>query len=133
MSADLTMNLPREAPCADASGYGVRASAGQARAASRRFDRGLRLRKFARLNRLKPALHNRQLRSGAFHTVVSAALLLGSTAICSAEGWSMFRGSPGLVGIAEGTLATKLEKLWEFKTADAIKSSTAIVSNHVFI
>src|SRR6266542_2568262 len=33
-----------------------------------------------------------------------------------AEDWQMFRGGPALLGVADGSLPTKPELLWSFKT-----------------
>ena len=51
----------------------------------------------------------------------------------SAADWPMFRGSQGLLGIAEGSLPAKLELLWSFKTGGAVKSSAAIQGGKVFV
>src|SRR5256885_16426672 len=95
--------------------YGVPASAG------RNPQTG-----FVLADRLKPVLHaaaTHELPSWFGFQALRRMIVLGAVPLvfsftCCAEGWPMFRGSPGLQGIAEGTLATKLEKLWEFKTAD---------------
>jgi eukaryotic-like serine/threonine-protein kinase len=47
--------------------------------------------------------------------------------------WPMFRGGPGLLGVAPGSLAQEIELLWTFKTEGPIKSSAAIQENRVFI
>ena len=47
--------------------------------------------------------------------------------------WPMFRGGQGLLGRASGTLPDKLDLLWRFKTAGAVKSSPAIVNGRVFV
>jgi outer membrane protein assembly factor BamB len=45
----------------------------------------------------------------------------------------MFHGGQGLLGRAEGDLATPLTSLWKFKTGDEVKSSAAISAGRVFI
>ncbi len=52
---------------------------------------------------------------------------------CPAADWPMYRGSPDLVGVADGKLPDKPALLWSFKTQGPIKSSAAIVGNRVFI
>ncbi|MBI5772551.1 MAG: PQQ-binding-like beta-propeller repeat protein [Verrucomicrobia bacterium] len=47
--------------------------------------------------------------------------------------WPMFRGNPGLTGVASGSLPDKLSMLWSFKTGGPVKSSAAIVGGKVFI
>jgi len=49
-----------------------------------------------------------------------------------AESWPMFRGSPALLGVANGRLPGKLSLLWSFKTGGPVKSSPAIEQNQVF-
>src|ERR1022692_3245357 len=62
-------------------------------------------------------------------------LLLPWCARAAAPGgdWPMFRGGPALAGIARGSLPERLDLLWTFKTAGAVKSSAAIVQDRVFI
>jgi len=50
-----------------------------------------------------------------------------------AESWPMFRGNQALLGVAKGSLASKLTLLWSFKTGGPVKSSPAIEQNQVFI
>ena len=45
----------------------------------------------------------------------------------------MFRGGPGLTGVAGGDLPEKLNLLWSFKTGESVKSSAAIAQSRVFI
>jgi len=45
----------------------------------------------------------------------------------------MFRGNQALLGVAKGSLASKLSLLWSFKTGGPVKSSPAIEQNQVFI
>lgn len=49
------------------------------------------------------------------------------------KSWPMFRGSQGLLGIAEGQLPDSLELIWRFKTDKSIKSSPVIDSNIVYV
>ena len=44
----------------------------------------------------------------------------------------MFRGSPSLVGRAEGKLSDKLKLLWRFKTKESVRSSAAIGGGKVY-
>ena len=47
--------------------------------------------------------------------------------------WPIFRGNPGLTGIATGTLPAKLTQLWSFKTGGPVKSSAVIGGGMAFI
>ena len=47
--------------------------------------------------------------------------------------WPMFRGSQGLLGVAEVNLPDSLEFLWKFKTQAAVKSSPVIYEGKVFV
>jgi eukaryotic-like serine/threonine-protein kinase len=47
--------------------------------------------------------------------------------------WPMFRGSPGLVGVAGGKLPDSLALQWTFKTEGPVKSSAAIDAGRVFV
>jgi len=47
--------------------------------------------------------------------------------------WTMFRGDPGLLGVAGGNLPDNLKVLWKFKTDDAVRSTAAIADGRVFI
>src|SRR5258708_4444918 len=51
----------------------------------------------------------------------------------SANDWPMFRGGPGLTGLAQSTLPDDLSLAWSFKTEGPVKSSAAIVNGAVFI
>jgi len=59
-------------------------------------------------------------------------LLAALTTPLEAAGWPMFRGSPALVGVAEGTLADSLKLLWRFKTKDSVRSSAVIGGGRVY-
>jgi len=48
------------------------------------------------------------------------------------DAWPMFRGSPGLVGVASGRLPESPALLWTFKTGGPVKSSAAIAQGRVF-
>src|SRR6266542_2102838 len=50
-----------------------------------------------------------------------------------AEDWQMFRGGPALLGVADGSLPTKPELLWSFKTGGAGESSPVVVGRRVFV
>ena len=50
-----------------------------------------------------------------------------------AADWPMFRGGPALLGVASGSLPSKLHLLWTFKSAGPVKSSAAIQSGRIFI
>jgi outer membrane protein assembly factor BamB len=60
-------------------------------------------------------------------------LLLLCVEATQADNWPMFRGGPGLHGVASGNLPGKLELGWTFKTGGAVKSSAAIDGDKVFI
>ena len=47
--------------------------------------------------------------------------------------WGIFRGSQGLLGVAEGTLPDALTLDWTFETEGPIMSSAAIVGDRVYI
>ena len=71
-----------------------------------------------------------------FNTLNVAVLglfLATATYTCPAADWPMYRGSPDLIGVADGKLPDKPALLWSFKTQGPIKSSAAIVGNRVFI
>ncbi len=51
----------------------------------------------------------------------------------NAPEWPMFHGSPGLLGVASGSLEAKLALLWTFKAGGPVKSSAALVERRVFI
>src|SRR5437899_10996271 len=51
----------------------------------------------------------------------------------SVSEWPMFRGGPALLGVADGNLPAKMNLLWSFKTAGAVRSSAAIANGRVFI
>ncbi|MGO8931667.1 MAG: PQQ-binding-like beta-propeller repeat protein [Limisphaerales bacterium] len=56
-----------------------------------------------------------------------------ANAAAAGDDWPMFRGGPALVGVAAGSLPERVELLWTFKTRGPVKSSAAIVRDHVFI
>src|SRR5690349_3340310 len=56
-----------------------------------------------------------------------------SSTIPKTHSWPMFRGSPGLVGVAPGRLPDALGLLWSFKTGGPVKSSAAVEGGRVFI
>src|SRR5436190_5669618 len=62
----------------------------------------------------------------------ASALFFIAVTPTGAADWPMFRGSPGLVGVAEGQLPDKLGTLWTFKTGGAVKSSAAIAGDRVY-
>lgn len=45
----------------------------------------------------------------------------------------MFRGNPGLTGVSEAALPSRLKLAWSFKTQGPVKSSAAIGNGRVFI
>jgi outer membrane protein assembly factor BamB len=53
--------------------------------------------------------------------------------VATADAWPMFRGNPGLTGVAPGKLADSLTLQWQFKLGGATKSSAAISGGRVFI
>jgi outer membrane protein assembly factor BamB len=53
--------------------------------------------------------------------------------VATADAWPMFRGNPGLTGIAPSKLPNTLSSAWQFKTAGPIKSSAAVVDGKVFV
>src|SRR5437016_4082780 len=65
------------------------------------------------------------------------ALLASAVAIASARAhgasWPMFRGEPALRGVALGSLPSKLQLAWSFKTGGPVKSSPAIEQDKVFV
>ena len=64
--------------------------------------------------------------------VYGCALLHSIVGETGAAEWPMFRGNPGLTGVAQGALPDKLSSLWTFKTGSSVKSSAAIAGNRVF-
>ncbi len=66
----------------------------------------------------------------AFGTCFGA---IGAEGFASADQWPMFRGNPGLTGVAPGKLPDALSLAWQFKTGGPVKSSAAIVGGKVFI
>jgi outer membrane protein assembly factor BamB len=65
------------------------------------------------------------------------AIVFGCALAFAARGagadWPMFRGAPGLSGVAAGSLPEKPSLLWSFKTGGPVRSSAAIVDGRVFI
>ena len=59
--------------------------------------------------------------------------LLSFATTAPASDWPMARGTPGLTGVAAGSLGTNLVSKWTFKTGDAIKGSPVIASGMVFV
>ena len=51
----------------------------------------------------------------------------------SATSWPMFRGNPGLTGVANEKLPDKLELIWKYKIGEPVRSSAAIVGERVFV
>src|SRR5262245_31030402 len=65
--------------------------------------------------------------------LAAGALLFHSGSVCDAGDWPMFRGSPELTGVAEGSLPEKPKLIWRFKTGGPVKSSPAVVHDRVFV
>ena len=65
--------------------------------------------------------------------VSAQAASIADQGSASAQRWPMFRGNPGLTGIAGGELAPNLALSWTFKTGGPVKSSAAIADNLAFI
>lgn len=69
---------------------------------------------------------------------VRAAALAGGVLLAPAPApatpgdWPIFRGSRGLEGVAEGTLADELELLWTFEAGGAIVSSPVVAGGYVY-
>src|SRR6266704_506585 len=63
------------------------------------------------------------------------ALLASAVAITSAHGgsWPMFRGEPELRGGALGSLPSRLQLAWSFKTGGAVESSPLVLDGKVFV
>ena len=80
--------------------------------------------------KLNPALLPRRLRRTCGCLML---LLCGAAPAAQAADWTMFRGGPGLLGVANGALPGKLKLLWSFKTGGPVKSSAAISQQRVFI
>ena len=58
-----------------------------------------------------------------------------TTLVAPAEAgdWPLFRGDPGLTGLAAGELPDALKLHWRARTGGAVKSSAAIVGGKVFV
>ena len=69
----------------------------------------------------------------SFAAFAFVVMLMLAVAPARAANWPMFRGGPGLTGVASGSLPDKPELLWSFKTGESVKSSAAIVPGRVFI
>lgn len=52
--------------------------------------------------------------------------------VLDSDTWPMFRGTPGLSGVAPGKLASEFELAWTFPTEDPVKSTAAIVNNRAY-
>jgi outer membrane protein assembly factor BamB len=65
-------------------------------------------------------------------TLYGALLVLAAIPGRSAD-WPMFRGGPTLAGLASEKIPDKPVLVWSFKTGAPVKSSAAIVQDHVFI
>jgi outer membrane protein assembly factor BamB len=68
-----------------------------------------------------------------FACVAAALWLAAPLRAATTSDWPMFRGSPALLGVAEGGLPSKLGMLWTFKTAGPVRSTAAISKSRVFI
>src|SRR5690349_16595766 len=66
---------------------------------------------------------------GLFQAATAAA----ASAQPGINSWPMFRGSPGLVGVAGGKLPDTLALQWTFKTEGPVKSSAAVDGGRVFV
>ncbi|MCP4450168.1 MAG: PQQ-binding-like beta-propeller repeat protein [Planctomycetes bacterium] len=51
----------------------------------------------------------------------------------SGQDWPMYRGSQGLLGVAEDTLPETLHLLWSFKTEESVRSSAVVQGGRVYI
>ena len=47
--------------------------------------------------------------------------------------WPMFRGSQGLIGVADGQVSEKPTLAWSFKAGGPVKSSAAIVGDRIYV
>ncbi len=52
--------------------------------------------------------------------------------IIGKDSWTMFRGSRQLRGVAHAAVRLPLKLVWTFRAGDAVKSSPAIVGEHVY-
>src|SRR5688572_8603913 len=70
-----------------------------------------------------------------FGSALAAVFVFSTSAegVATDDSWPMFRGNPGLTGVAPGKLPDKLGLHWQFKTEGPIKSSAAIVGGRAFI
>jgi outer membrane protein assembly factor BamB len=80
----------------------------------------------------------KSLKSALFLATITTTLLIGSTASGAAPqpgigSWPMFRGQPSLIGIAHGSLSSRLKLKWTYKTKAEVKSSAAVVDGRVYI
>src|SRR5258705_10441284 len=64
---------------------------------------------------------------------LAGLVLAGVATAATAADWPMFRGGPGLLGGAPGSLPDNLSLLWTFKTGGGGKSSSAIAEGRVFL
>jgi eukaryotic-like serine/threonine-protein kinase len=55
-----------------------------------------------------------------------------ATAAASAD-WPIYRGEPGMLGVAAGTLPAEMKLRWKFKTGSDVTSSPIIVGGRVFV
>src|SRR5687768_8636664 len=61
------------------------------------------------------------------------ASAIAAEGVATADSWPMFRGNPGLTGIAPGKLPDSLALQWQFKLGGPTKSSAAVSGGRVFI
>src|SRR6478609_8603336 len=69
----------------------------------------------------------------AFCLWIAEGSAVAAPAGAGAANWPMFRGSPGLVGVAAGQLPEAPGLLWSFKTEGPVKSSAAIADGRVYV
>lgn len=58
---------------------------------------------------------------------------IAAEGVATPDSWPMFRGNPGLTGIAPGKLPDSLSLNWQFKLGASTKSSAAIANGRVYI
>ena len=66
-------------------------------------------------------------------TLMMAVCTAGAVIATQPDAWRLFRGNPGLSGVAESGLATELQPLWTFAAGDSIESTAAIADGRVFV
>ncbi len=69
----------------------------------------------------------------AMALLTSSALTEAAHPTPAGAEWPMFRGGPGLLGVASGQLPDRLGLLWTFKTEGPVKSSAAISGGRVYV